>query len=99
MEPEHRERLRVIFRHSAVKENGDKKGAKEHRVEVVEIDPRNGSATGYIAKYISKNIDGFGLDCDLYGHDAATSAERVQVWASTWGIRQFQQIGGPPVTI
>lgn len=36
---------------------------------------------------------------DLYGGDAKNSAERIEAWASTWGIRQFQLFGVPPVTI
>ena len=39
------------------------------------------------------------MDDDLYGKDAARSAERISAWATTWGICQFQQVGGAPVTV
>lgn len=97
--PENSEMVQTIFRTYALQEEGDEPGAKEHRFTVEVIDPKKGTATGYIAKYISKNIDGFGVDKDLYGHNAATSAERVSAWAAIWGIRQFQQFGGPSVTV
>jgi hypothetical protein len=72
-------------------------GAKAHRVDFKPIDTGRGSAAGYIAKYVAKNIDGFKLEKDLYGNDAATASQRVEAWAATWRIRQFQQVGGPPI--
>ncbi|WP_299791431.1 replication endonuclease [uncultured Shewanella sp.] len=86
------------FEKYCLEEDGDEQGAKERRFKVEYIDPDKGSATGYVVKYVSKNIDGEGIDHDSYGKEAVTSAVRIKVWASCWGIRQFQQIGGVGVT-
>jgi hypothetical protein len=99
MPPENTAPARDLLRRYALKVDGTEPGAGENRFDAVAIDWARGSAAGYIAKYIAKNIDGYGLDTDLYGNDPNKAAERVDAWASTWGIRQFQQIGGPSVTV
>jgi hypothetical protein len=97
--PENKATLLEIMKRYCFEEDGDEKGASKHRFEIVEIDPKKGSATGYIAKYISKNIDGENLDTGVYGENPIVAAERVETWASVWAIRQFQQIGGAQVSI
>lgn len=97
--PERIEEATQIFRHYALQEDGDEPGAAEARLKEVLIDPERGGATSYIAKYIAKNIDGYALREDNYGHDAALAAERIAAWASINGIRQFQQLGGPSITV
>ncbi|WP_407274544.1 replication endonuclease [Dickeya ananatis] len=101
MRPEHVELARAIFRDYALREDGGEPGADKVRFTAKPIDYTKGSATGYIAKYISKNIDGYALDNetdDETGQPLKDSARRVSAWASRWRIRQFQQIGGAPVT-
>ena len=88
-----------IYRQYALQVDGNEPGANKYRFDSKLIDWKKGTAAGYIAKYIAKNIDAYGVDYDLYGKDANKSVARVDAWASTWGIRQFQQVGGPSVTV
>ena len=88
-------RLYFLFRHDR-----REPGAYRNRVKFVSVEMSEArSAAGYIAKYISKNIDGYQVQRDLYGQDAVEGSQRIDAWAATWGIRQFQQIGGAPVGV
>lgn len=100
--PEHRGAVERIMRAYALEVDGDEPGARENRFKFIDIEKENGSATGYIAKYISKNIDGYALNGEVddeTGQDLKTMSKAVTAWASRWRIRQFQQIGGAPVTV
>lgn len=93
------EAVRATVWRYALEDSPNEPGAHLHRVDFKPIDWERGSAAGYIAKYVAKNIDGYKLDKDLIGNDALETSARVEAWASTWGIRQFQQVGGPPVGV
>lgn len=97
--PEHTAHLTRVFRHYALLDSGDEPGARKHRFTSVPIDPEKGNATGYVAKYIAKNIDGFGMSETDYGENAQDSSWRVKAWASVNRIRQFQGFGEPPVSV
>lgn len=97
--PDNTKQLRDIVKHYALQTDSNEPGAQQHRFKPVKIDPTRVTATGYIAKYISKNIHGYALEQDLFDGDPLKGAERVEAWARTWGIRQFQQIGGPTVSL
>lgn len=62
------------------------------------INPRKGTPTSYIAKYISKNIDGRGLTKEISketGRTLRDSAEYVSAWASLHRVQQFRFFGIP----
>jgi Bacteriophage replication gene A protein (GPA) len=84
------------------------------RVKFVSIVPSKGTAAGYIIKYIAKNLGGIqddnqtGLEAIDYetgekersGNQTTKEMyRRVEAWAATWRIRQFQQVGGHSVTV
>lgn len=89
-----------ILRSHALKDSPEEAGADKHRLTIVDIDPSRGSAAGYVAKYIAKNIDGFGVgDADEASITGEDNAARVDAWAGSWGIRQFQFFGVASVTL
>lgn len=91
--------VRLLRRYFWRQVDPDEPGARRHRVKVARIDWSRGSAAGYVAKYVAKNIDGMHVGADLYGNPALESSARVEAWAATWRIRQFQQLGGAPVGV
>jgi len=105
MQPEDVGQVREIMRDYATQEDARELSsakARKARFHAEEIDPDQGSATGYVAKYISKNIDGYQLDGELddeSGKPLKETAAAVSAWAARWRVRQFQFIGGAPVTV
>lgn len=101
--------FRRVMRDYWLSDDGDAPGAKRHRSRFKRM--LRGGAAGYVAKYISKNIDDHGIVShkddyaegdigpDLLGDLEIKPSTRVQAWARTWGIRQFQPFGQPPVTV
>lgn len=92
--------MRGVIRDYFLRDSGDEKGARENRVKFVSINPLRGTAAGYVIKYVSKNIGGIeGEKSDEGNQSSELAAARVDAWASTWRIRQFQQVGGHSVTV
>ncbi len=108
VDPAQVEQLQELLRACWLQEEGDEYGAQEYRFKAEAIDPARGGAVAYVAKYIAKSIDdagGVGEEghLDYEGQQKQLidggKAQRVTAWASAWGIRQFQAIGQPPVTV
>lgn len=98
VEPSKLKLLKRITRHYALQDNPNEKGARKYRVNFVDIDPERGSAAGYLAKYIAKNINGI-KGKGGSGVCEQSAARRTRAWASSHGIRKFAQVGGPSVTV
>ncbi|MDM0129445.1 replication endonuclease [Variovorax arabinosiphilus] len=102
--------VKATMRKYWLQDDGAEAGADRYRVNIKSMIP--GQAAGYVAKYIAKNIDdhqitthtddtapGLEVGPDLLGDMEVKPSQRVEAWAATWRIRQFQAIGQPPVTV
>lgn len=104
-------RLGEIIHEQFLKEFAAEAGAYDKRVHIERIDRSRGSAVGYLAKYIAKNLDAAGAIHAESSRETGLAAgrgleisvavcegvARVDAWAALHRIRQFQQLGGPPV--
>lgn len=85
------------------KDNKPKYSAIKARCKIDEIDRSKGDAVSYIAKYISKNIDGHKLtgskDLDSNLVDLVESIVNVTAWSRAYRFRQFQFQKTPSVTV
>ena len=97
-------KARKILKALALEDTPSEVRTTATRFKAISIDPSKGSAAGYIAKYITKAVNGEHINqvtCPEAGTISiapADAAERASTWASTFNIRRFQQIGGPSVT-
>jgi len=64
----------------------------------VAIDCNKGSAVGY-ANTFPKTLMALRLIPVSMARTPVERAQPVKAWASAWSIRQFQQVGGPPVSV
>lgn len=91
--------IKSAFIEHFLADSPNERGAKENRIKFVSC--RQGkSAVAYMLKYICKNLGGIDGELSDEGKlSSETAGARVEAWASTWRIRQFQQIGGHSVTV
>lgn len=96
-------------------DDGEERGAKDNRINVKRMTKGGaaGYVAKYIAKSVGHIalvehqdvVDGQQLAMDFGPTDPRNAQEtgsghrRVDAWASTWGIRQFQTFGMPSVTV
>ncbi|MGC6042330.1 replication endonuclease [Enterobacter kobei] len=94
-----RRTITALLRKFAIREDREELGNNSGpRFKSELINPRKGTPTSYIAKYISKNIDGRGLAKEISketGKSLRDNAEHVSAWASLHRVQQFRFFGIP----
>ncbi len=99
MRKKDRRTLTALLRKFAIRQDRSELGNNTGpRFKSELINPRKGTPTSYIAKYISKNIDGRGLAKEISketGKSLRDSAEHVSAWASLHRVQQFRFFGIP----
>lgn len=99
MRKKDRRAITALLRKFAIREDREELGKNTGpRFKSELINPRKGTPTSYIAKYISKNIDGRGLAKEVSketGRSLRDTAEHVTAWASLHRVQQFRFFGIP----
>lgn len=99
MRKKDRRSVTALLRKFAIREDREELGNNTGpRFKSELINPRKGTPTSYIAKYISKNIDGRGLANEISketGKSLRDNAEHVSAWASLHRVQQFRFFGIP----
>ncbi|HBV4632731.1 TPA: replication endonuclease [Klebsiella pneumoniae] len=99
MRKKERRAITALLRKFAIREEREELGNNTGpRFKSELINPRKGTPTSYIAKYISKNIDGRGLANEISketGRSLRDNAEHVNAWASLHRVQQFRFFGIP----
>jgi hypothetical protein len=99
MRKKERRSITALLRKFAIREDREELGKNTGpRFKSELINPRKGTPTSYIAKYISKNIDGRGLAKEVSketGRSLRDSAEHVTAWSSLHRVQQFRFFGIP----
>lgn len=99
MRKKERRAITALLRKFAIREDREELGNNTGpRFKSELINPRKGTPTSYIAKYISKNIDGRGLANEISketGRSLRDNAEHVSAWASLHRVQQFRFFGIP----
>ncbi len=99
MRKKERRAITAMLRKFAIREDREELGNNTGpRFKSELINPRKGTPTSYIAKYISKNIDGRGLAGQISketGKSLRDNAENVNAWASLHRVQQFRFFGIP----
>lgn len=99
MRKKERRAITAMLRKFAIREDREELGNNTGpRFKSELINPRKGTPTSYIAKYISKNIDGRGLANEISketGRSLRDNAEHVNAWASLHRVQQFRFFGIP----
>nr|DAG09906.1 MAG TPA: Replication associated protein [Caudoviricetes sp.] len=99
MRKKERRVITAMLRNFSIREDREELGNNTGpRFKFELINPRKGTPTSYIAKYISKNIDGRGLTGEISketGKSLRDNAENVNAWASLHRVQQFRFFGIP----
>ncbi|WP_058973342.1 replication endonuclease [Type-D symbiont of Plautia stali] len=99
MRKKERRLITGLLRKFAIREDREELGNNTGpRFKSELINPRKGTPTSYIAKYVSKNIDGRGLSDEISaetGKSLRDIAENVGAWASLHRVQQFRFFGIP----